>query len=74
MANAVNVGCFSYHQAAMVDTRLHPADVVSHNEHDVGLLLGGQWQATGGKNRKEQSQAPPAGDPESASRFHKFSF
>src|SRR5262249_6752888 len=29
----------AYHQAAVVDARLHPADVVAHDEEDVGLLL-----------------------------------
>src|SRR6516225_7461185 len=27
------------HQPAMVDARLHPADVITHDEEDVGLLL-----------------------------------
>jgi hypothetical protein len=37
--DAVNVGGFPDHQAAVVDARLHPADVVAHDEEDVGLLL-----------------------------------
>src|SRR5262245_27312897 len=36
---AVDVRRFPDHQALMVDTRLHPADVVAHDEQDVGLLL-----------------------------------
>ena len=39
VADAVDVGGFPDHQAAMVDARLHPADVVAHDEEDVGLLL-----------------------------------
>src|SRR5262249_59279540 len=27
------------HQPLMVDARLHPADVIAHDEEDVGLLL-----------------------------------
>ena len=38
IADAVDIGRFADHQAAMVDARLHPADVVAHDEHDVGLL------------------------------------
>ena len=37
--DAVDVGRFADHQAAMVDARLHPADVVAHDEEDVGLGL-----------------------------------
>ena len=37
MPDAVDVGRFPDHQAAMVDARLHPADVVAHDEEDVGL-------------------------------------
>src|SRR6516225_11086699 len=39
LADAVDVGGFSHHQAAVVDARLHPADVVAHDEEDVGFLL-----------------------------------
>ena len=34
----VDVGCLSDHQAAMIDAGLHPADVIAHDEEDVGLL------------------------------------
>ena len=37
VADAVDVGRFADHQAAMVDARLHPADVVAHDEEDVGF-------------------------------------
>ena len=36
--NSVDVGRFANHQTLMVDARLHPADVVSHDEQDVGLV------------------------------------
>src|SRR5262249_29874134 len=39
VADAVDVRRFPDHQAAVVDARLHPADVVAHDEEDVGLLL-----------------------------------
>ncbi len=39
VADPVDVGRLADHQAAMVDRRLHPADVVAHDEQDVGLLL-----------------------------------
>src|SRR5262249_54297515 len=39
VADAVDVRRLAYHQAAVVDARLHPADVVAHDEEDVGLLL-----------------------------------
>ena len=39
LADAVDVGRFADHQAAVVDARLHPADVVAHDEQDVGLVL-----------------------------------
>ena len=35
MADAVDIGRFADHQAAMIDARLHPADVVRHDEDDV---------------------------------------
>ena len=39
MADAVDVGRLTDHQALMVDARLHPADVIAHDEQDVRLLL-----------------------------------
>ena len=39
MADPVDVGRLADHQAAMVDRGLHPADVVAHDEQDVGLRL-----------------------------------
>jgi hypothetical protein len=37
VSDAVDVGCFPHHQAAMVDAWLHPADVVAHDKDDIGL-------------------------------------
>ena len=39
LPDAVDVGRLPDHQAAVVDARLHPADVVAHDEQDVRLLL-----------------------------------
>ena len=39
IADAVDVGRLTNHQAAVIDARLHPADVVAHDEQDVGLVL-----------------------------------
>src|SRR5262249_44269181 len=39
LAVLVDVRRFPDHQSAMVDARLHPADVVAHDEDDIGLLL-----------------------------------
>ena len=39
VADAIDIGRFADHQAAVIDARLHPADVVAHDEEDVGLLL-----------------------------------
>ena len=35
----VDVGRFADHHSLMVGTHLHQADVVTHDEEDVGLLL-----------------------------------
>jgi hypothetical protein len=37
IADAINVGRFADHPAAVVDTRLHQADVIAHDEEDVGF-------------------------------------
>ena len=39
LADLVDVGRLADHQTAMIDARLHPADVVAHDKEDVGLLL-----------------------------------
>ena len=38
VADAIDVRRLPDHQAAMVDARLHPADVVAHDEEDIGFL------------------------------------
>ena len=44
-ADAVDVGRLAHHQAAMVDARLHPADVVAHDEENIGLIrLRKRWR------------------------------
>ena len=40
LSDAVDVGRLADHQPSMVDARLHPADVVAHDEEDVGFLAG----------------------------------
>ena len=39
VADAIDVRRLADHQAAMVDARLHPADVVAHDEEDIGLSV-----------------------------------
>ena len=39
VADAIDVGRLADHQAAVVDARLHPADVVAHDEEDVRFAL-----------------------------------
>ena len=50
LADAIDVGRLPDHQAAVIDARLHDADVVAHDEEDVGLLLrlllSAPWQET----------------------------
>ena len=36
--DAVDVGRLADHQSLVVDARLHPADVVAHDEQDIGLF------------------------------------
>jgi hypothetical protein len=39
LRNPVDVWCFPDHQSAVITARLHPADVISHDEQDVWLLV-----------------------------------
>src|SRR5260221_14392985 len=39
ITDAINVGSFPDHEAAVIDARLHNADVITHDEEDIGLLL-----------------------------------
>ena len=41
MPDAVDVGSFSNGKALVIDARLHPADVVAHDEENIRLLLCG---------------------------------
>ena len=60
LADAVDVRRLADHQAAVVDRRLHVADVVAHDEEDVGLgLLLRRHRPRGGGDRHRQ---PPHGD------------
>ena len=38
VADAVDVGRLADHESAVIDARLHDADVVAHDEHDVGFI------------------------------------
>ena len=38
ISDAIDVRRFPDHQTPMIDARLHPADVVTHDEENVGLL------------------------------------
>jgi hypothetical protein len=40
LPDAVDVGRLTDHQPLVVDARLHPANVVTHDEKDVGPLGG----------------------------------
>ena len=57
--DAVDVGRFPDHQAAVVDARLHPADVVAHDEQDVGLALGPGSAGHSEHDRQGQRQHSP---------------
>src|SRR2546429_3762636 len=39
LRNPVNVRRFPDHQAAMIAARLHPADIIAHDEQDIGFLV-----------------------------------
>src|SRR5215831_3056983 len=41
IADAIDVWCLSDHQPTVIDARLHPADVIAHDEEDVWLLSRG---------------------------------
>jgi len=52
MPDAVDVGGFADRQALVINARLHPADVVAHDEQDVWFLLLGdsRWSRTNAAN------------------------
>ena len=37
ITDAIDVGCFTHHPPAVIDARLHQADVITHDEEDVRL-------------------------------------
>jgi hypothetical protein len=37
--DAIDIWRLAHHQTAVVDARLHPADVISHDEQDIGFLV-----------------------------------
>src|ERR1041385_7851375 len=39
LGNSVDVWGFAHHQAAMIAARLHPADIIAHDEQDVWFLV-----------------------------------
>jgi hypothetical protein len=39
VTDAINIGRLPDHQTLMVNARLHPTDLVTHDEKDIGLLL-----------------------------------
>src|SRR5215467_2019597 len=59
--SAVDVGCFREAQAIGVDPHLHPADVVGHDEEDVGflLLLRGCWCTRHHTHGEKRNQSEP---------------
>jgi hypothetical protein len=61
LADAVDVGGFPDHQTLMVNARLHPADVVAHDEEDIGLLLllRGCWHTRDRTKGGECKQSEP---------------
>jgi hypothetical protein len=44
IADAVDVGCFPNHPPAVIDARLHQADVITHDEKDLGFV---SWATAG---------------------------
>ena len=60
IADAVDVWRFANHQPAMVDARLVEADVVAHDEEDVGfLLLGEGWHSGRHQDGRGSQQTEP---------------
>ena len=45
IADAIDVGRFADRQAAVINARLHPADVVTHDEKNVGFRLLGSCRS-----------------------------
>src|SRR5260370_18528053 len=55
--NPVDVWRFPDHQAAMIAARLHPADIIAHDEEDVGfLVLRLSWNDRAEKRSRDYKQ------------------
>ena len=61
LSDAIDVGCLTNRETLVVNTRLHPADVVAHDEKDVGL---GSLRERGGRElrRHEKHGGHPQGN------------
>jgi hypothetical protein len=55
IANAVDIGRFANHQAAMVNARLHPAYVIAHDEEDVWFPRSSRLCMRGHTSTSDQS-------------------
>ena len=61
VADAVDVRRLADHQPAVIDARLHPSDVVAHDEEDIGFLslLGGGRNACHGRGGTQRGKSAP---------------
>src|SRR5438034_6966236 len=57
LRDPVNVRCFPDHQAAVIATRLHPADIIAHDEDDVWFVAVCRLRCRCDE-RNEQSDGP----------------
>src|SRR6516225_3872388 len=55
VADPIDIWSFAHHQSAVIDTRLHDADVVTHDEKDVGLL----WLLRGRGGARHRNSGGP---------------
>src|SRR5579872_7020308 len=69
VSDTINIGRIANHEAAMVDTRLKNADVIAHDEQDVGLA---RWplRARGHSDQGHGSERRQQGEPKSACDTH----
>jgi len=73
LPNTVDVGRFAERQPAVVDADLHPADVVAHDEKDVGLRrrrLGERRTQKRGRGQQEPSGRCTEPHPSEISSLH----
>ena len=59
--DAVDIGGLTHHQPAMIDRGLHEADVVGHDEQDVGLVCGRDCLSRGQPARQGEQGKSPTG-------------